>query len=212
MKKSASLLTMLVLLHAAAAQSSKSDREYNGLKGKVRSVITQRAKLSNKDGQWVEGQQQLSYNESYDEQGNLTERVSFDYRGNMSQQSTYTIVDGGKVAKIKCFDHDYTPPPPMAPPPAADAKPRDPRYDQKYQYRYEGNKIERTLYYNDSAQGSRTVKTFDDKGNEIKWELYTREGRLDFSKESKYDDKGNEVEENYYKAGGSINVEIGRAH
>jgi TonB family protein len=93
----------------------------------------------------------------------------------------------------------------MAPPPAADAKPRDPRYDQKYQYRYEGNKIERTLYYNDSAQGSRTVKTFDDKGNEIKWELYTREGRLDFSKESKYDDKGNEVEETYYKAGGSIN-------
>ena len=132
MKKSASLLTVLVLLHAAVAQSSKSDREYNGLKGKVRSVIAQSARLSNKDGQWVEGQQQLSYNERYDEQGSLTERVSFDYRGNMSQQNTYSIIDGDKAAKIKYLHHDYDPPPPMAPPPAADAKPSDPRYDQKY--------------------------------------------------------------------------------
>ena len=199
-----SLVGTLLLVQSAMAQAVKSDREYNGLKGKVHSVIAQSARLSNKDGQWVEGQPQLSYNESYDEQGNLTERISFDYRGNMSEQLTYSVIGGDKTAKIKYFHHDYDPPPEMAPPPAADAKPRDPRYDQRYKYRYAGNKVEMTLYYSDGSAGTRTVKTFDEKGNEVKWELYTRDGKLNFSSESKYDEKGDEVETTYYHADGRV--------
>src|SRR5262245_27185597 len=91
-------IVALPLTNGALAQTPKTDREFAGLKGKVRSVIAQSAKLAS-DGKSIVGPQQLSYNESYDEEGNLSERESFDYRGNISQKDVYSTVDGDKTTK-----------------------------------------------------------------------------------------------------------------
>ena len=202
MRKLFILLLTTVLLHSAFAQTPKNDLGENGLKGRVRSVNAQSAKIS-ADGQSLEGQQ-LSYNESYDEQGNLAERTSFDYRGNIRDKSAYKIVDGDKATSIEYFHHEYDPPPPMAPPSSGEAKPRDPRYNMKFKYKYEGNKVERIIYYNDGTQGNRNISTYDEKGNLIRWELYTSEGQLNFSRTSVFNKQGVESETTYYHGDGSI--------
>ena len=66
MKRSVALLSVVFLLSTGAlSQTPKTDREFAGLKGKVRGVIAQSAKLAG-DGKPIVGTQQLSYNESYD--------------------------------------------------------------------------------------------------------------------------------------------------
>jgi len=78
MTRSGAFFAVVLLLgNGALAQTPKTDRELAGLKGKVRSVIAQHAKLP-EDGKSLAGPQQLSYNERYDEEGNLSERESFD--------------------------------------------------------------------------------------------------------------------------------------
>jgi TonB family protein len=197
------ILVILFCLQPAFAQSPKTDREEQGLKGKVRNINAQMTKLSNHDGQAV-GQSQLTYIERYDEEGNLTYRESFDYKGNPRSETNYQIIDGEKTAKNKYFSYDYDPPSPMAPPASGTSKPGDPRYDMKYKMKYEKNKIERTLIYNNGNQGNRIVMTFDDKGNQIKHELYIRDGSLNYSRTSTYDEKGNEIESKSYGADGSL--------
>jgi TonB family protein len=196
------ILMILFYLQPVFAQWQKTDWERNGLKGKVRIINAQRTHLSNRDGQTV-GKTQLLYTEQYDEQGTLTNTKSFDYRGNLSAETTYQIIDGEQTAKSKYFPHDYDPPAPVAPP-SDPSKAGDPRYDMKYRMKYEKNRIERTLFYNNGNQGNRIVITFDDKGNKIKDELYTRDGRINYARISTYDEKGNEIEAKIYGSDGSL--------
>lgn len=194
---------VLLLSQLTLAQGAKSDSEENGLKGKVRSVNAQATRLSNQGGQDT-GQTQLVYAESYDEQGNLTGRTTFDYRGNQRSEATYQIIDGEKTSKSKSYTYDYDPPPPMAPPPSGEPKPLDPRYDIKYKIKYDGNKIERTLFYGDGSTISRIVMTYDDNGNQIKREAYTPDGKLNYVRTAVFDDKGREVESASYSGNGSL--------
>ncbi len=199
MTRSVALLTVvLLLINSAIAQTPKTDRELAGLKGKVRSVIAQHAKLA-EDGKSLSGPQQLSYNEGYDEEGNLSERESFDYRGNISQKDVYLVIDGDKAVKSQYFHHDYDPPPAMAPP-GEEAKARDPRYSLKFKYKYDHNTIERITYYNDGTQGTRSVSTYE-SAKRVKQETYDREGKLNFTSVSVYGERGEELESTYYLKG-----------
>ncbi len=193
------VLLTAVLVHSAFAQTPKNDLGEDGLKGKVRSVIVQSERMA-KGGYSLESPQ-LSSTASYDEQGNLTEQVLFDYRGNVSQKTAYKIVDGDKTSKTDYIHHDYDPPPAMA---SGKAKARDPRYDTKYKYKYEGNKVERIIYFSNGVRGNRNVSTYDEKGNLIKWELYTPDGALNFSRTSVFDKQGVEIEKSYYNSDESL--------
>jgi TonB family protein len=196
----------LLCVCSILAQAKKSDREDAGLKGKVKTVFAQDARLSESGGQWIEDNRLPSYEETYDEQGNITKRLAYDYRGNLRDTTIYTAIDGQKTSKWESIHHDYDPPPAMAPPSSGTPKPRDPRFDNRYVYKYDsrGNRTEETLYKSDGSQGNRNVTTFDDKGNKVKWEHYTAEGELNFSNTSKFDSKGNLIEVTYYHANGTI--------
>jgi len=196
------VLLAAALLHPALAQTPKNDLGEDGLKGKVRSVTAQSARMS-RGGYSLESPQ-LSSTASYDEQGNLTEQVLFDYRGNISQKTVYKIVDGNKTSKTEYIHHDYDPPPAMAAPSSGRAKPRDPRYDTKYKYKYEGNKVERITYFNNGVQGNKDVSSYDEKGNLIRMERYTSAGELNFSRESVFDKQGAETEKIYYNSDESM--------
>lgn len=193
-------VSLLWLWQFGLAQVPKTNREQEGLKGNVRSVIAQRAKLSNQNGQWVHGEQQLSRTEAYDQQGKFVEIVSFDYMGNMNYKDIYTIIDGELTAKTQYFHHDYDPPPPMAPPSQGQSKPRDPRYDVKYKFKYAGNTVERTAYWNDGSQAGRRVSTYDGS-NKIKAEAYGADGKPSFSSATVYGDKGEELVSTSYLNG-----------
>lgn len=197
-KPTAFLSALALLLNGALAQTPQTDRELAGLKGRVRSVIDQSAKLA-KYGKSLAGPQQLSANERYDEEGNLSERESFDYRGNISQKDVYSFVGRDKTCKSQYFHHDYDPPTEMAPT-QKEPKARDPRYDRKFKYKHDGSTVERTTYFNDGNKGTRIV-SFYDKGNLVKEEVYDSDGKLNFSKVSVYGDRGEELESAYYRGG-----------
>ncbi|HST22300.1 MAG TPA: hypothetical protein VLR90_14345 [Blastocatellia bacterium] len=202
MKKIFIVLLAAALLHPAFAQTPKNDLGEDALKGKVRGVIAQSARMS-KGGYSLESPQ-LSSTANYDEQGNLTERVLYDYRGNISQKTVYKIVDGNKTSKTEDIQHDYDPPPAMAAPSSGKAKPRDPRYHTKYKYKYEGNKVERTTYFSNGVRGDKDVSTYDEKGNIIRMERYSPEGELNFSRTSVFDKQGIETEKSYYNSDDSL--------
>jgi len=199
MKRSlANFTVILVFCASVTAQAPKTDREFAGLQGKVRSVISQYAKLA-EDGKSLAGPQQLSYNESYDEDGNLSERTVFDYRGNISQKEVYSVIEGDKTAKNEYFHHDYDPPPEM-PASKSEQKPRDPRYTIKFKYKYDGNTVERTVYFNDGTQGTRSVSTYE-RGKKVKQETYNNDGKLNLTNVSVYGERGEELENTYYREG-----------
>ena len=200
MNKSLALFNAVLLLtNGAFPQTPKTDRELVGLKGKVRSVIAQHAKLA-EDGKSLAGPQQLSYNEHYDEEGNLSERESFDYRGNISQKDVYSVIDGDKTAKSQYFHHDYDPPPPEMASSEKEQKPRDPRFSLKFKYKNDGNTVERIAYYNDGTQGTRAVSTYE-RGKRVKQESYDRDGKLNLTSVSAYGERGEELESTYYLKG-----------
>ena len=199
-KMSLGLVCLLLLWQNAFAQAPKTSREQEGLKGKVRSVITQRAQLVDRNGQWAEGEQQLSRTEAYDEQGNFVERVNFDSKGNMDNKSAYGIIDGDLTAKVQHFQHDYDPPPEAPSAAQKPVKPRDPRYDLKYKFKYVGNTVECTTFANDGSQISRTVSTYDG-GDNIKVEFYGDDGKSHLSSAIVYGNRGEQLVTAYYRNG-----------
>src|SRR5262245_11071728 len=69
----ATILLIFVLAHVTTAQQKKLDSEHDQLQGTVKSVRVESAKLSNKDGKWVEEKRSRERITFYDKQGNLTE-------------------------------------------------------------------------------------------------------------------------------------------
>lgn len=200
MRRTLIIIVGFFLLHQSSlAQTLKNDLEIAGLRGNVRNITAQTAKLS-KDGRAVEGQPLLVSTASYDEQGNLKESTSFDYRGNIREKAVYGVVDGEKTSRNQYFRHDYDPPPMMAPPPVGEPKPRDPRYDRKFKYRQDGNQVERTTYFNDGGLSSRNVTTYAE-GKPVKVEAYDKDGKLYFTSTAVYGEKGEELESTYYRDG-----------
>jgi hypothetical protein len=199
------LIVMFLMSFPTLAQKLKSDREDEGLRGKVKIVSTETADLSNESGKLVEGRRKPSLNETYDVDGNLIEQTFYDYMGNLSETRKFGYVDGERVSKHERTRHVYDPPP-AAPPSQATNKKWDPRYDWMYKYKYDarGNRIERTIYNGDGSLWIRDVTKLDSNDNKIEWARYAANGSLNFSRKSKYDEKGNEIEETYFNADGAI--------
>jgi hypothetical protein len=187
------------------AQKPKSDREDEGLKGKVKNVITETADLSNASGKFVEGRREPSLNETYDADGSLIEQIFYDYMGNLSETRKYGYIDGQRTSKHERVRREYDPPP-AALPSRATAKKWDPRYDWMYKYKYDanGNRIEKTIYQGDGSLWIRDVTKFGINDNKIEWARYSANGSLNFSSKSKYDEKGSESEQTYFNADGSV--------
>src|SRR4051794_27032353 len=72
-----SLVLSLLLCTMIAAQSRKTDKNYDGLRGAVKSVRVETAKLSSKSGQWVEGKWTPQRTVHYDKLGNKTNEAVY---------------------------------------------------------------------------------------------------------------------------------------
>jgi hypothetical protein len=205
LKNIAIILIVALSSGPTLAQKPKSDREDEGLIGKIKVVINETADLSNEAGKFAEGRRKLSTNETYDVDGNLIEQIFYDYMGNLRETRKYGYIDGDRASKHELTRHEYDPPP-AVPPSTATAKKWDTRYDWKYKYKYaaNGNRIEKAIYNGDGSLWIRDVTKFDINDNKIEWARYSADGSLNFSSKSKYDEKKNKIEETYFNADDSV--------
>lgn len=179
-----------------AVKKSKSDAEDQGIRGKVKTIVSERADLSVVDGKTIEGKREPASAEYYNESGNLLRSESYDWQGNPRDITVYGYIDGDRASNYKSIRYEYDPPPPMAPPaPASQPKPTyDPRYSNKYRYKYEGARmVEKLLFGNDGKLRLRYVYNY--KGNQKEELVYKADGELNQRYLSVLDKRGNEVEE-----------------
>jgi YD repeat-containing protein len=192
------------LPQAPAVRRPKSDAEDEGLKGRVKIVVTETQDLS---GTWAVGGRKPSATDYYDEGGQLTKRVLYDYKGNLSEVALYGYLDGERVRNGKSVSYEYDPPPMMMPaaPAGQPAPKRDPRYSWKFKYKYDerGRLVEEDWYSNDGKLWLRYVYKYEgDKKEEL---VYSEDGSLNQHYLYTLDGKGNEVEEiDYDVRGGSV--------
>jgi preprotein translocase subunit YajC len=199
------IITIMFFAVTACAQKRMSDRDADGLKGKVQKVVTESAKLTNESGNWVEAKRQMNSVVIYDAEGNRMKREGYDYRGNLFQINEYSFIDGDKVVRMETIRHEYDPPAVAVAPSTnkENAKPSDPRYTYKFKYKYDdkGNRTEEAWYHNDGSLWLRYVSVYDDKGNEVEWFRYTGDGKVNGRSVSSYDAKGSVVEKNLVQTG-----------
>jgi hypothetical protein len=174
-----------------------SDAQDEGLRGRVKTVLTESQDLS---GTWEVQTRKPNSMDYYNERGNLTKRESYDYKGNLTEITAYGYLDGGRVSDSERIQQEYNPPPIMIGPPAGEVTPKyDPRYSFKFTFKYDERKrlTEKTWIGNDGKLWLRYVYKYT--GNQREELVYSADGSLNRRYLSILDDNGNEVEETIFE-------------
>jgi hypothetical protein len=161
------------------AQKKASDREFEGLKGAVKSVLTEYVTVLDSSGAAPDKKRVKYMEQSFDKDGRLLQILYPDY----NHKVVYSVVDGFKTFISSEIKKEPDKPkiglrlgaPLVEPSPIEEPEklfPPDERYEQKYVYEYD-------------AQGR--VKTERE---------YLNNGKLNELRTFKYDDKNRVVEEN----------------
>ena len=183
-----------------------SDASDKGLRGRVRTVLTESQDLS---GSWsVQGKKRNSF-DTYNEQGNTLRSELYDYKGNLDSITVYGFIDGSRVSASQSIEREYNPPPMIAvgPPPGAPTKRPDPRYGYKYEFKYDDKKrlIENTWLQSSGEVWLRYVYKYN--GNRKEKLVYSEDGKLNQHYLYILDDKGNEIAETYFNPDGSVRLQ-----
>lgn len=142
------------------AKRARSDTEDAGLKGKVKSVLSETENFSSP------GKRKPTSVEHYNHLGNLTKSEGFDWKGNLTSITVYGYIDGDRVAKYGHIQREYNPPPIMignAPGEPDQPKPiYDSRFSSKFKYKYDDQKrrIEQQTFSNDGKLTWRCMVSF----------------------------------------------------
>jgi hypothetical protein len=172
------------------AQRVGSDASDNGLHGRVKTVLEESQDLS---GTWSVQTKKRDSFESYNELGNLTRGEFYDYKGNLHDITVYGYIDGNRVSQSKTIEREYNPPPVMSPPGAVTKK-SDPRYQTRFEFKYDQQKrlIEHGWFHSNGELFLRYVYRFT--GNQLERLVYSDDGSLNQRSVSLLDGKGNEIE------------------
>jgi YD repeat-containing protein len=173
-------VTPAPLPQTPAAKNPRSDAELERFKGKVRSVSTWSKDLA--DGPW-----RLRSVDEYAENGHLVRSVSYDHLGNPFIVQVYGHLDDKRVSSAGYITYDYDPPAPPAP---RDPTPRDWRYTNSYEYKYDsqGRLIERVVRANNGK--AYVLKKFVYEGNQVKRVDVERSGTENLEGIDEYNPKG----------------------
>jgi hypothetical protein len=174
------------------AERAGSDASDEGLRGRVKSVLTESQDLS---GTWSIQTRKRNSLESYNEKGNITREERYDYKGNLSEVTVYGYIDGRRVSASKMVEHEYNPPPMrIEPAPGAAVKTSDNRYGWRYEFKYDDQKrlTEKTYFQSNGDVWLRYVYKYTGKQQEEL--VYAEDGSLNQRYLLIFDDKGNTVE------------------
>jgi hypothetical protein len=193
MRRALLLSALLPALCAAHAQTRQTDREFDGLRGKVKTVTVEEARYDIVARKSVERARVLSRSVTYDADGNWTQWKDYDDKGRLMRSLAFSFIAGDRVAVSENVE---LPPDALVLELPARRGPRrpDPRYHYKFKYAYapDGKRLARAWYYNDGrlylrqgyryGAGRRVTTSYDERG------------RLTDRYEAKPDGRGNEVE------------------
>jgi hypothetical protein len=188
--------TPAALPQSPFAAKERSDAEDEGLKGRVKTVTEE---SEDRSGTWGTQGRKMDSVEEYDARGFRTKRVDYDSKGMPFQITVYGYLDGARASKSNSIDYDDDPPLMAAGPPApaaAAGKPRDTRYEYKYEHKYVAGRLnEKQLIRNDGRKGMRYVTTYD--GNRSEELVYDDQGKLNMKFLYTLDSNGNPTERTY---------------
>jgi hypothetical protein len=191
------------------AQKKMTDREFNGLQGRVKSVYIEDADLEIVKGKTIVKNRAMQFDELYDENGNMTQSSMY----YMGDRNIFSFIDGEKISKSADF---YSPTASKAVIVASgkkQSKSPDARYDKKYQYEYDtkGRIIEERKYRSDGTLFFKSTYKYNDAGNPVEQVLYSDE-KVSENYYYTYDSKGNLIELKFVPTGinGETNITIHR--
>lgn len=194
------IICFAFLATTSLAQTKQSDRDFAGLKGNVKSVLTERADAKLKAGKIVESNRRKHENFVFQTSGSISTRTNFHWdTGEVFEANTYLMIDGDKAVKTEMGPGAITAVVVEQPPP--DAKPLDPRYDYKFKYKYDerGRIIEEAWWH--SSDGMWMRYTYEYSPGERRELVYDKNGALNQKYIYRLDAKGNELEMTSYDTG-----------
>jgi hypothetical protein len=184
------------------APRAGSDANDEGLRGRVKSVRTEIQYVT--ESPFTKTADRVSFT-TYNEKGNKLITESYDFRNNLSTIRVFGYLDGARVSAHKFIQRDYSPPVGRGGDgPSPSNRKKDPRYDQKFEfkyddknrliertqflsngdvlyryvYKYDGNQKEELLYLDNSSQPRRSLYILDDKGNVIEDTDFARDDSI----------------------------------
>ena len=193
------LLSISLFYVSVKAQGKMTDREFEGLRGKVKSVYTDDADLISVKGKRTAKFRERQFDALYDETGNITQSSMY----YMGSRRIFTFIDGEKTSKTTQFQPSKASMATISGSSAGGSeKPRDERYELKYKYEYDakGRIIEEEIYRNDGTLFSKTGYKYDEQGK-LTGEVWYSDDEISRNIYYTYDAKGNLTEQKFVPTG-----------
>jgi len=182
------LLLGLVPVAASVGQQKKTDLEHAGLKGKIKTVKVEEAKLSNKSGTPVEGKKVQLETTSYGENGMLVKSV----RVEAGSRGDYFYSYDANGNRLELIRNQVT----------------QSRVKTEFKYDANGNRVE-AVETGDEGLVARTTYVYDSKGRCTEKKLFNKQGMFarrtytyktdaNPTEEAEYDPKGGLVGKQSY--------------
>lgn len=198
---------IIILLSAVLvfSQAKMTDRDVEGLKGKVKGVVTEVSDYEFKNGKYVETRRLVSEEMVFDESGYLL-TSNFYLDGKLSTERKYGFLDNERIVIENYYTLINTIP--------TDSNGKreqtvtDDRYTYKFKYKYDqkGRRIEEEWWNNAGKLEIRVIRNYDNSGNEIESNRYLEDGKVNMKSVSAFDQKGNVIKTTYPDVLGSETV------
>lgn len=185
---------ILLFSFAATAQTKMTERDFDGLKGSVKSVSTERLELTGEENKTIEAKAKLENEITYNKNGDrLTYKSYHQTNGLLFESIIYGFIDG---QRISCHE-EVKNPNKITKSPEREIKPirqtvSEFTYKLKYKYDKNGKLIEDSWHANDDELWIRFIYNYKDKQREEF--VYSADGSLDQKYITVFDDKGIESE------------------
>lgn len=176
------LILAFALVAPTGAQQRKSDLEHAGLKGKVKTVKVEEAKLSNKSGKPVEGKRVQLETQNYGENGMLVKSVRFDAEKRGDYFYSYDS-SGNRLEFIRNATSSS-------------------RVKTEFKYDAAGYRLEE-VQTGDEGLVAKVVSVYDAKGLRTERRMYNKQG-LFARRTYTYGGDGNPTEEAEYDPKGGL--------
>jgi hypothetical protein len=171
------LLYVLLLAAISIAQAKQTDREFEGYKGEVRTVLTERADASIRRGKLFEMKRRKNEFIAFDASGMRTSYKMYHWEsGVLFDSVTYKLIDGDRASVYENITTGKITGVLVEAPPAKPVKPSYLRYDYKLKYNYndQGRIAEEAWWQSDGdlwlryvyayAENVRHESDYDDAG------------------------------------------------
>ena len=180
MKKLLTALALGSTLTAAAyAQRPQTDRDFDGLKGPVKSVTDETAALKKRGKRYVEERRVLSERKTYNADGNFAETESYDeVRGTLFDKAVFSYVGGEQIATGQRAFPLITIEPGLAATGPGGSQPAAPpsppgamySYTEKFKYEYDAKGYRKEMTIESGGRvGHRVVYEFKGDRKETRW-------------------------------------------